>query len=362
MGIVRNWIFKGRRKKMKYLIDKLHKNKTLEREEFLTLLQNRDEETSEYLYSLARSISQEQFGKDIYLRGLIEFTNYCRNDCYYCGIRGGNRNAERYRLTKEQILECCQIGHDLGFRTFVLQGGEDYAFTDEILVDILKSMKAGYPDCAITLSIGERTHEQYVKYFEAGADRFLLRHETANEEHYNLLHPDSMSLENRKQCLRNLKEIGYQVGTGFMVGSPYQTLECLVEDLLFIKELGPHMIGIGPFIPHKDTKFAKFPAGDVELTRFLISILRLMNPQALIPATTALGTMDKKGREKGILSGSNVLMPNLSPITVRKKYDLYDNKICTGDEAAECNCCIRRRVSSIGYQIVDQRGDHPSYS
>lgn len=346
---------------MKELIDKLYKEQTLSREEFLTLLQNRNQETSEYLYSLARSISQESFGTDIYLRGLIEFTNYCKNDCYYCGIRGGNRNADRYRLSKEQILECCKIGQELGFRTFVLQGGEDYAFTDEILVDIIQSIKKGYPDCAITLSIGERSYEQYAKYYEAGADRFLLRHETANEEHYHLLHPDSMSLENRKNCLRNLKKIGYQVGTGFMVGSPYQTLECLVEDLLFIKELGPHMIGIGPFIPHKDTKFANFPAGSVDLTLFLIGILRLMNPKALIPATTALGTMDKKGREKGILAGSNVLMPNLSPVTVRKKYDLYDNKICTGDEAAECNGCIRRRVASVGYQVVDKRGDYAEY-
>lgn len=344
---------------MKQLIDKLYNNQTLEKEEFLTLLQQyKDKELSEYLHSLARGLSEASFGKDIYLRGLIEFTNYCKNDCYYCGIRSGNKNADRYRLSKEQILECCEVGYNLGFRTFVLQGGEDLAFTDEILVDIIKSMKKGYPECAITLSIGERSYEQYKKYYEAGADRFLLRHETANEEHYRLLHPDSLSLENRKECLRNLKKIGYQVGTGFMVGSPYQTMECLVEDLLFIKELEPHMIGIGPFIPHKDTKFADFPAGSVDLTLFLIGILRLMNRKALIPATTALGTMDKKGREKGILSGSNVLMPNLSPITVRKKYDLYDNKICTGEEAAECNGCLRRRVSSIGYQVVEKRGDY----
>ncbi len=352
-------MLKKKEEEMKQLIDKLYNNQTLEKEEFLTLLQQyEDKELSEYLHSLARGLSEESFGKDIYLRGLIEFTNYCKNDCYYCGIRSGNKNADRYRLSKEQILECCEVGYNLGFRTFVLQGGEDLAFKDEILVDIIKSMKKGYPECAITLSIGERSYEQYKKYYEAGADRFLLRHETANEEHYRLLHPDSLSLENRKECLRNLKKIGYQVGTGFMVGSPYQTMECLVEDLLFIKELEPHMIGIGPFIPHKDTKFADFPAGSVDLTLFLIGILRLMNRKALIPATTALGTMDKKGREKGILSGSNVLMPNLSPITVRKKYDLYDNKICTGEEAAECNGCLRRRVSSIGYQVVEKRGDY----
>jgi biotin synthase len=225
------------------------------------------------------------------------------------------------------------------------------------MTDIVRSIREGYPDCAITLSIGEKTYDQYLKYYQAGANRYLLRHETANPEHYAKLHPHSLSLENRKECLRNLKKIGYQVGTGFMVGSPYQTPECLAEDLLFIKELSPHMVGIGPFIPHKDTQFAGFPAGSVDLTLFLIGLIRLMLPNALIPATTALGTLDSKGREKGILSGSNVLMPNLSPIGVRKKYDLYDNKICTGEEAAECNVCLRNRVASVGYQVVEKRGD-----
>ena len=342
---------------MRELIDKLYKNHILEKEEFLYLIENFDKDTSEYLFSLAQTTSQEHFQKEVYIRGLIEFTNYCKNDCYYCGIRRSNKNVSRYRLSKEEILSCCQNGYELGFKTFVLQGGEDPAFTDEIMIDIIKDMREGYPDCAITLSIGEKSYDQYQAYYEAGANRFLLRHETANEEHYKKLHPESLSLENRKECLRNLKKIGYQVGTGFMVGSPYQTPECLAEDLAFIKELSPQMVGIGPFIPHKETPFKDFPAGSMDLTLFLIGMLRLMLPNALIPATTALGTIDPKGREKGILSGSNVLMPNLSPIGVRKKYELYDNKICTGEEAAECNVCLRNRVASIGYNVVEKRGD-----
>lgn len=342
---------------MKNLIDKLYRTHTLEKGEFTYLLEHYDKEPSEYLFPLARSLSEKYFEKEIYIRGLIEFTNYCKNDCYYCGIRRSNKNADRYRLSKEEILSCCKNGYELGFRTFVLQGGEDHAFTDEILVDIIRNIREGYPDCAITLSIGEKSCDQYLKYYEAGANRYLLRHETANNEHYSLLHPHSLSLENRKNCLRNLKKIGYQVGTGFMVGSPYQTAECLAEDLLFINELSPQMVGIGPFIPHKDTRFADFPAGSIDLTLFLIGILRLMLPNALLPSTTALGTLDPKGREKGILSGSNVLMPNLSPVGVRKKYELYDNKICTGEEAAECNVCLRNRVASIGYNVVEKRGD-----
>lgn len=342
---------------MKGFIDKLYGTHELEKDEFIYLLEHYDGETAEYLFALARSFSERYYEKEIYIRGLIEFTNYCKNDCYYCGIRKSNTNADRYRLSKDEILSCCESGYELGFRTFVLQGGEDPAFTDDIMADIVKSIRERYPDCAITLSIGEKTYDQYLKYYEAGANRYLLRHETANGEHYSLLHPHSLSLENRKDCLKNLKKIGYQVGTGFMVGSPYQTAKCLAEDLLFIKELSPQMVGIGPFIPHKDTRFAGFPAGSVDLTLFLIGILRLMLPNALLPSTTALGTLDPKGREKGILSGSNVLMPNLSPVGVRKKYDLYDNKICTGEEAAECNACLRNRVSSIGYNIVEKRGD-----
>jgi len=297
----------------------------------------------------------------VYIRGLIEFTNYCRNDCYYCGIRRSNREAERYRLTKEQILECCSTGYDLGFRTFVLQGGEDGYFTDDRMVDIISSIKSEYPDCAITLSIGEKSHESYKAFFDAGAERYLLRHETADPEHYRKLHPQELSLKNRKKCLQDLKKIGFQVGCGFMVGSPYQTTDCLVEDLLFIKEFSPHMVGIGPFIPHHATQFAEKPAGTLELTLFLLGIIRLMLPTVLLPATTALGTIHPRGRELGILAGANVVMPNLSPRSVRKKYMLYDNKICTGDEAAECRYCLERRLESIGCRVAVSRGDHKSF-
>ena len=293
----------------------------------------------------------------VFPRGLIEFTNYCKNNCYYCGIRRDNNHADRYRLSKDEMLECCKNGYDLGFRTFVLQGGEDPYYTDERMVDIIRSIKLLYPECAITLSIGEKSRESYALFRKAGADRYLLRHETANEEHYGKLHPASMSLPNRKQCLYYLKELGYQVGAGFMVGSPGQTLDCIAEDLIFLQELKPHMIGIGPFIPHHDTIYANEKAGSVELTLFLLSVIRLMLPKVLLPATTALGTLDPFGREKGIEAGANVVMPNLSPVKNRKLYDLYDNKICTGEEAAECKGCLSRRMEKIGYQLVYERGD-----
>nr|WP_319488841.1 [FeFe] hydrogenase H-cluster radical SAM maturase HydE [uncultured Caproiciproducens sp.] len=342
---------------MKALIDRLYTARTLNKEDFCLLLNHCTPESSNYLFELARGVSKKYFGNQIYTRGLIEFTNYCRNDCYYCGIRCGNRKAERYRLTKEEILSCCENGYELGFRTFVLQGGEDPFFTDEDISKLVRSMKKSYPDCAVTLSIGEKSFESYLKYFQAGADRYLLRHETASAQHYGKLHPPGQTLQSRMDCLRSLKEIGYQVGTGFMVGSPFQTVENLADDLLFIKQLDPQMVGIGPYIPHHDTPFADRPAGSLELTLFLIGILRLMLPNALIPATTALGTIHPNGREKGILAGANVVMPNLSPVKVRKKYELYDNKICTGEEAAECRFCLQSRMESIGYRIVVDRGD-----
>ena len=343
-----------------WIAEKFIKQGQLDQEEYPELLKlYTDQNTIDLLKQEAVRIQKKYFGNKIYTRGLVEFTNYCRNDCYYCGIRRSNTNAVRYRLTKDEILKCCENGHELGFRTFVLQGGEDPWFNDERMADIISSIKRSYPDCAITLSIGEKSKESYRKFKEAGADRYLLRHETANEDHYRYLHPENLSLANRKQCLYDLKELGYQIGAGFMVGAPGQTLEHLAEDLVFLKELNPHMVGIGPFIPHHDTKFAEEEPGSVELTLFLLSVLRIMLPQVLLPATTALGTLDPRGREKGFLAGANVVMPNLSPVKNRKQYELYDNKICTGEEAAECRGCLSRRVQSVGYEIVTDRGDSP---
>ncbi len=342
---------------MKYLIDKLEQQRTLTKEEFIRLLGITDTGDIEYLRQRACLTANKYFGRNIYTRGLIEFTNYCKNDCYYCGIRRSNRCVERYRLTKEEILDCCEEGYGLGFRTFVLQGGEDGGYSEEHIIEIIRAIRKKYADCALTLSMGEKSDQTYRRFYNAGADRYLLRHETASEEHYRKLHPGELSLQFRKQCLMNLKEIGYQVGAGFMVGSPYQTPDHLSEDLLFIRELSPQMIGIGPFIPHHQTPLADYGQGSLELTLILISILRLMIPNALIPATTALGTISPTGREQGILAGANVLMPNLSPTAVRKKYELYDNKICTGDEAAECRMCLERRMKRIGYHLVVDRGD-----
>lgn len=339
------------------LIEEIRTRQNITKDQLVHLLTTEDESLLTRLKITARAVADSVYGNQIFIRGLIEFTNYCKNDCLYCGIRKSNSNAKRYRLSEEDILSCCGTGYELGFRTFVLQGGEDGFYTDEKLVHIISRIKELYPDCALTLSIGEKSRESYQAYYDAGADRYLLRHETANAAHYAKLHPASLSATNRQQCLWDLKDIGYQVGTGFMVGSPYQTAEHLAEDLLFIKKLNPHMIGIGPFIPHHDTPFADEKAGTLELTLFMLGLLRLMLPKVLLPATTALGTIHPKGRELGIQAGANVVMPNLSPVSVRKDYSLYDNKICTGDEAAECRFCLERRMKSIGYNIVTSRGD-----
>ena len=339
------------------LIDKLTTQQNLPDEELLALITTTEPNINQLLASAADKVRRKYYGNKVYIRGLIEFTNYCKNNCYYCGIRAGNSQAHRYRLTKEQILDCCSEGYRLGFRTFVLQGGEDPYYTDERICHIVAAIRAQHPDCAITLSIGEKERASYQAYFDAGANRYLLRHETADAEHYAKLHPASMSLANRKRCLFDLKEIGYQVGSGFMVGSPFQTPENLLADLRFLQELMPDMIGIGPYITHEQTPFAQQKSGTAEQTLRLLSMLRLMFPYALLPSTTALGTIHPQGRALGLKAGGNVVMPNLSPVNVRKLYELYENKICTGEEAAQCRSCLEARVRMAGYEIVTDRGD-----
>ena len=345
----------------KKLIDILEKNRHLEREQWIALLDTFTDEDRAYAAQKAAKTAVSVFGKSIYIRGIVEFSNVCKNDCFYCGIRRSNTKCERYRLSKDQILDCCHAGYEYGFRTFVLQSGEDKSFTTDKLCDIVSAIKKAHGDCAVTLSVGELEHEDYKRLFDAGADRYLLRHETADEKHYSKLHPGEMSWQHRMKCLEDLKEIGFQTGCGMMVGSPFQTSGNLADDLLFLERFKPEMIGMGPFIPHKDTPFWDKPAGSYELTLFLISLCRLMLPDCLIPATTALGTIRPDGREKGVLAGANVIMPNLSPIDVRKKYLLYDGKICTGDESAQCRACLERRMESIGYKVEITRGDHKSY-
>ena len=342
---------------MRSLIDKLYCEHDLTDAELLDLLSNLSENDEPYLYEKARARQNENYGNTVFLRGLIEFTNYCRNDCLYCGIRRSNQKAERYRLSAEQILQCCDQGYALGFRTFVLQGGEDPYYSDARMVPLVRSIRQAYPDCAITLSLGERSRKSYQALYDAGADRYLLRHETANEAHYRSLHPPVLSLQHRKDCLFALREIGYQVGAGMMIGAPGQTKAHLIEDLRFLQQLRPHMIGIGPFIPHQDTPLHAEKPGTLQETLHLLAILRLLFPRVLLPATTALGTIHPQGRELGILAGANVIMPNLSPTNVRGKYLLYDGKICTGDEAAECHSCMERRMEKIGYVISVERGD-----
>lgn len=339
------------------LIDRLAAGDALTHGELVALINQRTPDTAACLAEKAVGVRQAIYGNTVYIRGLIEVSNICKNDCLYCGIRAGNPNCDRYRLDDGDILSACAEGYELGFRTFVLQGGEDGHFTDERLTSLLRSIKSAHPDCAVTLSLGERSRESYEALFEAGADRYLLRHETATKSHYEKLHPAALSFDNRMRCLRDLREIGYQVGCGFMVGSPYQTAEDIARDLLFIEAFKPDMCGIGPFIPHRDTVFADFSAGTVELTCYLLSIIRLIHPPVLLPATTALGTIHPEGRELGILSGANVVMPNLSPASVRKKYMLYNDKVSDGAESAQSKAELCRRMESIGYEVVTARGD-----
>ncbi len=339
------------------LIEKLENEHFLDVAEYEYLINARNDETAFLLAQKARKARESVYGKDVYIRGLIEISNICRNDCLYCGIRRSNKSCDRYRLTEKDILDCCEEGYELGFRTFVMQGGEDVFFSDEFMCGVIRKIKEKYPDCAVTLSLGERSYESYKRLYDAGADRYLLRHETADKEHYKKLHPEEMSFEKRMECLENLKKIGYQTGCGFMVGSPFQTNGNIAKDLKFIEQFKPQMCGIGPFIPHKATPFKDYRPGSAELTCYLLSIIRLIHPQILLPSTTALGTLLSDGHERGILAGANVIMPNLSPASVRKKYELYDNKKSMGDEAAQSVKTLADKVKSVGYRIVTHRGD-----
>lgn len=347
---------------MERIIDRLAEENRLDRDDWVKLLQAyRDTSLTSYAATRAKAVRDRHFGRSVFLRGLIEFTNFCQNDCLYCGLRKSNIRVDRYRLNRESILARCQAGYDLGFRTFVLQGGESPADGDPGLVKNIKAIRAAFPDCAITLSVGEKSRQAYENFFQAGADRFLLRHETANAEHYRRLHPPSMSLENRKRCLYDLKEIGFQIGAGFMVGSPWQTEDILAEDFIFLTELQPHMVGIGPFIPHQETPLAKYPAGGAELTLFILALVRLLLPKVLLPATTALGTVDLTARERALDYGANVMMPNLSPLDVRKKYEIYAGKIHLDEEAAEGVNRLKARLLALGYEVPDVRGDSPDF-
>ena len=339
------------------LIDLLHKQHKLEKDQWIQLFSHWTQDDLRCAMDLAREITIARFGKKIYFRGIVEFSNICKNDCYYCGIRCGNKNVSRYRLTKEDILCCCDEGYAAGFRTFVLQGGEDSWFNDDRMCDIIRTIKEKYPDCAVTLSLGERSRESYQRLYDAGGDRYLLRHETADHCHYRHLHPENLSLDRRMQCLKDLKEIGYQTGCGIMVGSPGQTPETLAKDMLFMQQFQPQMVGVGPFLPHKDTPFKEEKAGSVDLTLFILALCRIMLPKVLMPSTTALGTVEDEGRKLGVLAGCNVIMPNLSPIEVRKKYMLYDNKAGTGLTAAEGIAMLRQQMEQIGYEVVVGRGD-----
>ena len=343
---------------VKKLIDTLEISHTLTLKEYEQLVIGYSPDAAAYAAQKADAVRRRVFGNAVFIRGLIEVSNLCRNDCYYCGIRCSNADCDRYRLTTEQILTCCDEGYALGFRTFVLQGGEGCLSADDVSA-VVRGIKQRYPDCAVTLSLGEYSLEEYRQMRKAGADRYLLRHETADREHYERLHPASMSFDNRMRCLSDLRSLGFQVGCGFMVGSPYQTPHHIAKDLKFVEEFSPEMCGIGPFIPQKDTPFGNYSAGTADLTVYLLSLLRLMHPSLLLPATTALGTIENDGRERGIRAGANVIMPNLSPLSERRKYALYDNKLSSGDESAQAVAHLCDSMRRIGYEVVVTRGDHP---
>jgi len=342
---------------MRSLVDTLRDHHELAPDQYMALLTMHDSQDVEYLIGQAREVAQQQFGRGIYLRGLIELSNVCRNDCLYCGIRRSNRHVARYTLTREQALASCEQGYHIGFRTFVLQGGEWGEERSQWIAELISDIRQNWPDCAITLSLGEHPRETYALWRAAGADRYLLRHETHNARLYSLLHPRELTIQHRLQCLEWLKELGYQVGAGIMVGAPFQSLKAIVEDIQYLVDFKPHMIGIGPFIPQSDTPLGRFPAGSVDLTARLYAIMRLAIPHALIPSTTAMATMASDGRCRGILAGANVVMPNLSPMDYRSQYALYDNKASLGAESAQGIKLLEEELMTIGYHIDWSRGD-----
>ncbi|MGF7186235.1 biotin synthase [Desulfitispora alkaliphila] len=343
---------------LKELLSKLNEQNNLTYDEIVYIIKHLDQESEQLLFQYANETRKKHCGLSVYMRGLIEFSNFCRCNCHYCGLRVDNKKIERYRLSEAKIMDCCEVGYQLGYRTFVLQSGEDPYYTKAVLGQLIKKIKDRFPDVAITLSVGERSFDEYKYFFDMGADRYLLRHETVSPKLYEELH-QGMKLERRKECLAALKEIGYQVGAGFMVGLPGERAEDLAADLVFLKKLNPHMVGIGPFIPHEDTPLGYATGGTIEQTLVMIAMTRLLIPDALLPSTTAMGSLDPKGREKAIKAGANVVMPNLSPTDVRAKYELYKNKICLEDEAAHCRQCIEKRINSTGFKVNMKRGDSP---
>ena len=340
------------------IIERIASGKELSVKEWIQAIDCDDPGYAEELKAAASDTRDRIYGKKVFARGLIEFTSYCRNDCYYCGLRRSNKNALRYRLSYDCIMDTAEAGYRAGFRTFVLQGGEDSYFTDERLIMIIRGIKERYPDAAVTLSVGERSFESYKALKEAGADRYLLRHETADDVHYRKLHPDDMSQENRIRCLYDLKELGYQTGAGMMVGSPGSSSRTLAEDMVFLSSLKPEMVGIGPFIPHSATPFRDEKRGSVDLTLRMVSLVRLALPHAMIPSTTALATASSDGQLQGILHGANVIMPDITPQSERSKYMIYDGKKITGDEAGENLRQIAEGMESIGYELSMERGDY----
>ena len=336
---------------MNTIIQKAKETHELSRDEIIALL--KDDSINEELFKAADEVRKKYLGDEVHLRGLIEFTNICKRNCMYCGLRRDNKSLNRYRLSHEEIIDFAKKAVSYGYKTLVLQGGEDDYYTVERLVPIVKDLKA--LGVALTLSIGERPFEEYEALKKAGADRFLLRIETTDKELYEKLDP-GMSHENRIQCLKNLRKLGYEVGSGCLVGLPGQKIESLADDILFFKELDVDMNGIGPFIPNEDTPLKDAEGGQFELALKVMAIVRLLLPDINIPATTAMETLNKQGRVIALQCGANVVMPNVTEGEYRKLYALYPGKICTGDTPAHCRGCISGKIRGIGRIVSDGPG------
>lgn len=333
------------------IIAKAENTHDLRKDEIVQLLTT-DEYNGE-LFAAADRVRSKYVGDDVHLRGLIEFSNICKQNCLYCGLRRENRKINRYRLTPEQIIDFAGKAKTYGYRTVVLQSGEDENFDVATMQRIIREIKA--MDMALTLSVGEKTKEEYAAYREAGADRYLLRIETTDKQLYEKLDP-GMSFDNRKRCLRDLKELGFEVGTGCMVGLPGQTLESLADDILFFKEIDADMIGIGPFIPNADTPLSEEKGGTFTLSLKVMAITRLLLPDINIPATTAMESLDHNGRVIALGSGANVVMPNVTEGDYRKWYALYPGKICINDTPAHCRSCITGKIGGIGRKVSSECG------
>lgn len=313
----------------------------------------KDDLNNDWLFSLADKTREEYVGDEVHLRGLIEFSNICKRQCKYCGLRCEDKFIDRYRISKENIISYAEHAVNMGYKTIVLQSGEDEYYNTDLMCEIIEGIKK--LGVALTLSIGEKTYEEYKAFKEAGADRYLIRIETTDKTLYNQMHPN-MDFDNRVRCLGDLGRLGYEVGTGCLVGLPNQTIESLADDILFFKEINADMVGIGPFIPHPHTPLKDSATGSFTLALKVMALTRILLKDINIPATTAMETLNPNGRIIALQSGANVVMPNVTTTEYRAKYEIYPNKICINENPDKCKGCISAKIQSIGRSVSTSFG------